>query len=303
MKREVTTPEPTPSPTLKPEVRMDNEISPMKPLPSPSEARRPFSYEGPTEQGSPEQRIKRQPEPEVEQEAPVNIRNEKTESLAPEVMFPTPASQPAFPLRSTSLDPPEPSPSVRPSTAPAPQSTFTTTHPSLSTSTLPTNLEDHELASQPEDSFIPLTQQSIPYPVTLIPRITPSQLSCYTSHATSVWSNNVFQPMGCQMCHSNEKDRMFSCTWCQLRICRRCSEELCMVPGRDLGKLLEAKEMEHEEREVASLHSGDVNEFQMVVEDVDLEAELEYEEERGARGRSMAKGGSEERNGGITPRE
>ncbi|KAF3051698.1 hypothetical protein E8E11_011257 [Didymella keratinophila] len=316
MKREVTTPEPTPSPTLKPEVRMDNEISPMKPLPSPSEARRPFSYEGPTEQGSPEQKIKQKPEPgveqKIEQEASVDVQNENTETLVPETMVPTPASQPAFPLRSTSLDPPEPSPSFRPSTAPAPQSTFATTHASLSTSTLPTTtiLEDHELASQLEEDFVPLTVQSIPLPINLIPRITPSQLSCYTSHATNVWSNNVFQPMGCQVCHSNAKDRKFSCTWCQLRICKNCSEELCMIPGRNLGSLLQAREEERQDREllrgegeVASLHSGDVNGFQMVVEDVDLEAELEYEEGREGRGRSMSKVESRKRNGGITPRE
>lgn len=303
MKREVTTPEPTPSPTLKPEVRMDNEISPMKPLPSPSEARRPFSYEGPTEQGSPEQKIKQKPEPaveqKVEQEAPVVAQAEKPETLAPEVAVPTPAFQPAFPLRSTSLDPPEPSPSVRPSTAPAPQSTFITTHPSLSTSTLPTNFDD--FAPEVEEPFLPLTVQSIPYLTTLIPRITPAQLNCYTNHATNVWSNNVFQPMGCQVCHANEKDRKFSCTWCQLRICRNCCEELCMVPGRSLGALLQARE--EGAKEVASLHSGDVNSgFQMVVEDVDLEAELE-DEVREGRGRSMTIGSSKERNGGITPRE
>ena len=282
---------------------MDNEISPMKPLPSPSEARRPFSYEEPTEQGSPEQKIKQKPESaveqKVEQEAPVVAQAEKPETLAPEVAVPTPAFQPAFPLRSTSLDPPEPSPSVRPSTAPPPQSTFITTHPSLSTSTLPTNFDD--FAPEVEEPFLPLTVQSIPYLTTLIPRITPAQLNCYTNHATNVWSNNVFQPMGCQVCHANEKDRKFSCTWCQLRICRNCCEELCMVPGRSLGALLQARE--EGAKEVASLHSGVVNSgFQMVVEDVDLEAELE-DEVREGRGRSMTIGSSKERNGGITPRE
>lgn len=315
MRKEVTTPEPTPSPTLKPEVRMDNEISPMKPLPSPSEARRPFSYEGPTELGSPEQKIKQSPQPEVEQEASVNVQDERTSTLAPEPAVPTPASQPSFPMRTTSLDPPEPSPSMRPSTAPAPQSTFTTTHPSLSTSTLPTNLDQYDPQSIEEEAFVPLTRQAIPLPITLIPRITPSQLSCYTAHATHVWSNNVFQPMGCQVCHSNEKDRKFSCTWCQLRICRACSEELVMA-GRDLGKMLEGRARSREQvvrageregaEEGAAPRSADqiASEFRVLVEDVDLEAVLEEEEdERERRGRSMVKVESKERNGGITPRE
>lgn len=82
-----------------------------------------------------------------------------------------------------------------------------------------------------------------------------------------------------------------------------------MVPGRDLGRLLQTREEERQDQElirgdVASLHSGDVNSgFQMVVEDVDLEAELEYEEERRGRGRGMTIESSKERNGGITPRE
>ncbi|KAJ8110288.1 hypothetical protein OPT61_g6835 [Boeremia exigua] len=63
IKKEVTTPEMTPSPTLKPEIRMDNEISPMKPLPPPTEQRRPFSYDEPgkQQQSSPtRQEVKKQ---------------------------------------------------------------------------------------------------------------------------------------------------------------------------------------------------------------------------------------------------
>lgn len=285
MRKEVTTPEMTPSPTLKPEIRMDNEISPMKPLPPPSENRRPFSYEGPGEaaQGSPQQR---EQEPKQQEKAVSSPAKEEI------------AQQAALPLRTTSLDPPEPSPSVRPMTAPAPQSTFSTTHPSLSTHALPSETEIKEAP------FVPLTDQSIPLPLTLIPRITPSQLSCYTQHATSVWSNNVFQPMGCMVCHSNEKERKFSCTWCQLRICRGCSEKLVALPGRSLGRLLKMEGKEGKE------DGG----FRVVVEDVDFEDEveeweqdeeedMEMEEERGGRGRNMMKGGSRARNQVVTPRE
>jgi hypothetical protein len=43
------------------------------------------------------------------------------------------------------------------------------------------------------------------------------------------------------VCHDNADDRRWFCTFCQLRICRGCSEELNMIPGRSLGKLLEVR--------------------------------------------------------------
>jgi hypothetical protein len=57
-----------------------------------------------------------------------------------------------------------------------------------------------------------------------------------------VWSNNAFQPMGCMVCRVNDKERKWCCTWCQLRICRGCSDELSMVPERNLGAYLEQRE-------------------------------------------------------------
>ncbi|KAH8707173.1 hypothetical protein GQ44DRAFT_491014 [Phaeosphaeriaceae sp. PMI808] len=82
----------------------------------------------------------------------------------------------------------------------------------------------------------------MPLPPTLIPPITPAHLSCYTSHRHNIWSNNAFQPMGCMICLQNERDPKWCCTWCQLRICVGCSEELSTVPGRDLGRLIERME-------------------------------------------------------------
>jgi hypothetical protein len=68
--------------------------------------------------------------------------------------------------------------------------------------------------------------------------------------------------MGCMVCHSNEKDRKWACTWCQLRICRGCSEELRMIPGMKLGKLLEARSEEQ---------IKDEEKPGIIVEDVDEE--------------------------------
>jgi hypothetical protein len=53
------------------------------------------------------------------------------------------------------------------------------------------------------------------------------------------------------VCRVNDKERKWCCTWCQLRICRRCSDELSMVPERNLGVYLE-------QRERAVVNPGDV---------------------------------------------
>ncbi|KAF1934270.1 uncharacterized protein M421DRAFT_411 [Didymella exigua CBS 183.55] len=328
-RKEVTTPEPTPSPTLKPEIRMDNEISPIKPLPSPTDARRPFSYEGPGshEQGSPKQKT----EQKAGEGAQLEV-HKATQSLTPATVLATPASQPSLPLRTTTLDPPSPSPSLRPSTAPAPQSTFTTTHPFSSTSTLPfttthpsssTSTQPNAQEPSPSDPaqhdqgapFIPLTKLPIPLPPSLIPRITPSQLACYTRHATNVWSNNFFQPTGCMACGANTPERRFQCTWCQLRICRGCSDVLRAIPGRDLGVLLEARqserereqerererESEGEDSEAGDAHSG----VKVVVHGVDQEVRGYGDEEDGSegRGRGLEKVDSRERSAGSALRE
>ncbi|KAF2632559.1 hypothetical protein BU25DRAFT_417183 [Macroventuria anomochaeta] len=311
MRKEAATPEMTPSPTLKPEIRMDNEISPMKPLPPPTENRRLFSYGGPGEQqqGSLKQKDGQQETQQLdEKKIEQQKQGDETKQLAPPTADPTPSSHSAFPLRTTSLDPPESSPAIRPSTAPTSQSSFATTHPSLSTHILAPTLPEESSASAytsiPEPPFIPLTRQPIPLCINLIPRITASQLSCYTQHKTNVWSNNVFQPMGCMICHANEKDQKFVCTWCQLRICRGCSEELMMVPGRDLGRLLEVREGE--------MRRDGKSEVRVVVEDVDLEEEAYEEEgvvdsedgsEETERGRSMTKVDSRERAEWVTPRD
>jgi len=54
--------------------------------------------------------------------------------------------------------------------------------------------------------------------------------------------------MGCMVCHANERDRKWKCTWCQLRVCRGCSEELGRL-GRDLGRLVEGWERKRVVRE------------------------------------------------------
>ncbi|CAE7205866.1 PAT1 domain containing protein [Pyrenophora teres f. teres] len=88
--------------------------------------------------------------------------------------------------------------------------------------------------------FSPLTRHPVPLPI--VPAITPAHLNCYSAHRHNIWSNNTFQPMACMVCRENNRERKWTCTWCQLRICGNCSEELKAVPGRDLARMMEIKE-------------------------------------------------------------
>ena len=73
--------------------------------------------------------------------------------------------------------------------------------------------------------------------------------------------------MACMVCYENGKERKWACTWCQLRVCRGCSEELRRIPGRDLGVLLEARrmtgEVKQKEKEDVERNPG------ILVQDVD----------------------------------
>jgi hypothetical protein len=87
--------------------------------------------------------------------------------------------------------------------------------------------------------------------------------------------------MGCMVCHENDKDRKWACTWCQLRICRSCSEDLRAVPGRDLRTLLEAREKGETVVAEGMKKLEQEEGFRMVVEDVDGEEEGERKDREG----------------------
>lgn len=74
--------------------------------------------------------------------------------------------------------------------------------------------------------------------------------------------------MGCMVCHENDKDRKWACTWCQLRICRSCSEDLRAISGRDLGTLIQKREKGEVMAPGMKLKE---DRFTMVVEDIDGE--------------------------------
>ncbi|CAO2657442.1 Nn.00g035680.m01.CDS01 [Neocucurbitaria sp. VM-36] len=212
------TPEMTPSPKSRPDEARRGVESPLPPLPPASDQRRPFSFEA-------------RPEPQKEAYEQQQLVRPTTASAA----APPPSkslAQVIFPLRTTSLD----SPGITPSNAaPTPMAPELLDSPPSSVPTSPTS------ATQSPPPFTPLTRLPIPLPTRLLPQIAHSQFHCYTSHKTNIWSNNSFQPMACMVCRSNEREKSWTCTWCQLRICRACSEELSMIPGRDLRVLVKAK--------------------------------------------------------------
>jgi hypothetical protein len=96
------------------------------------------------------------------------------------------------------------------------------------------------------------------------------------------------------VCHSNEPDRKWSCTWCQLRVCRACSDDLAHVRGRDLAALLSARAKVASPAVHISVEDADgsAEEYEA---DEDAEAEAEYARDRLARMSSIAEETAEER--------
>jgi hypothetical protein len=78
-------------------------------------------------------------------------------------------------------------------------------------------------------------------PITVTMPITSKHLDCYAKHNDYVWSKNNCQPMACMLCKSNQRERKWACTWCYLRICVECAEQLRSTPGKDLRVLMQKK--------------------------------------------------------------
>ncbi|KAL5117770.1 hypothetical protein ACEQ8H_004380 [Pleosporales sp. CAS-2024a] len=231
---ETLTPQMTPSPTLKPEQLKNQAVSPLSPLPPPKEQTRPYSFE-PMLAPAPPPKLAEQPK-----------------SAVPIVTPPRPRTQSLSPGRPSSADLSDAGPSfspanlspAAPATQEAPESPVSPLVPEAAAQPPsvagPRPMMTQEASTPP--LFAPLTRAPIPVPQTLIPSITPVHLSCYTSHKNNIWSNNMFQPMGCMICHEIDRERNWCCTWCQLRICMTCSDELCTIPGRNLQRYLAERE-------------------------------------------------------------
>jgi hypothetical protein len=212
----IITPDPTPSPNKTTAVQAQGSKFPnAKDLQSPvspitnDNARRPFSYEA----------IAQQPQRPQEQLPP---RAESAQSYQSASPISPAAATITFPPRSTSR-PQQPKPFAeiqqqQTSRSPSPDS--------LNSPPSPPNIVK-------------------PSPSTAA-AITDKHLSCYAQHASYVWSKNDCQPMACMVCHENDRERKWACTWCYLRVCLACSDELMRTPGRDLRAVMEKKDLKSE---------------------------------------------------------
>ncbi|CAK1354739.1 unnamed protein product [Cercospora beticola] len=70
--------------------------------------------------------------------------------------------------------------------------------------------------------------------------LTLAQIKCYRAHATLLQSRNKQAPVECAVCHSDDDSEHFSCSWCALRMCRRCRKDFAV---RGLSALKERIKM------------------------------------------------------------
>ncbi|KAF2709467.1 hypothetical protein K504DRAFT_455181 [Pleomassaria siparia CBS 279.74] len=71
--------------------------------------------------------------------------------------------------------------------------------------------------------------------------ITDVHLNCYASHATHLLSRNEYFSQPCMVCYENSIERKWTCTWCYVRVCLRCADELIRTPGRNLSVVIERR--------------------------------------------------------------
>ena len=65
-------------------------------------------------------------------------------------------------------------------------------------------------------------------------------MKCYRSHARLMPSGNKFAPVECSVCHIDDSQEHFSCSWCALRMCRFCRKDCA---ERGVGALRERVKM------------------------------------------------------------
>lgn len=56
--------------------------------------------------------------------------------------------------------------------------------------------------------------------------LTLAQIKCYRGHAKLLLSRNKHAPVECAVCHIDDQAEHFSCSWCALRICKYCRNDL-----------------------------------------------------------------------------
>ncbi|KAF2192773.1 hypothetical protein K469DRAFT_694819 [Zopfia rhizophila CBS 207.26] len=231
------TPSPTPSPTKTPAVQPAQDSTlpspplqqqnqgPESPVSPMSPGRRPFSFEPVSQSQLQVEPPLSPPRPTFAEPARNFSRPGSPVTQSPvQSQFPGRPQSPApaqtqFPPRTTSRTNP------LPASEPQPQ-----THPHLQPQHSPTS-----------PSFTPSYMRR---PKSKIAPILPIHTTCYHSHARFHRSSNRFAPMACMLCHTDDKQDKWSCTWCSLRICAGCRGELEKIPNRSVSRFLERKKFD-----------------------------------------------------------
>lgn len=52
------------------------------------------------------------------------------------------------------------------------------------------------------------------------------QMKCYRGHSRLLMSKNTHAPVECAMCHMDDEQEHWTCSWCAVRMCRYCRKTL-----------------------------------------------------------------------------
>lgn len=70
-----------------------------------------------------------------------------------------------------------------------------------------------------------------------------SQLRCYRGHQRFHISRNRYAPIECAVCHADEVDDHYSCTWCAIRMCGFCRKDFAQRGMTALRERIKEAEM------------------------------------------------------------
>ncbi|MCJ1355214.1 MAG: hypothetical protein MMC33_005205 [Icmadophila ericetorum] len=92
----------------------------------------------------------------------------------------------------------------------------------------------------------PLPPHLLPSPVasefskdrTPTPALTTIHYLCYHAHRTIKVSQNKNAPVPCMVCYTDDLEDRWKCTWCCVRMCKKCMERLQESETRDLPALV-----------------------------------------------------------------
>ena len=105
----------------------------------------------------------------------------------------------------------------------------------------PSSADSQKLSS----IYSPFTRQQTPISIKA-PPVNLTHFNCYQSHRRVFKLPNKYYPVPCMVCHADNSEQRWKCTWCCLRICTDCMDALRKVEGRNLRVVVEALQKKKE---------------------------------------------------------